>query len=99
MLGVASVKIKVEEAELAELNALLSEIEDVFGDDMSKMKDFQPTLELNQGWYSNFLTKIYAFCSEECDRHRVRLSSGWWHIIKKLNHVFASGNTHHLRRL
>ena len=38
-----------EEAESSELNALLSEFEDVFGDDMGEMKDFQAILELKQG--------------------------------------------------
>ena len=45
----ASVKIEVEEAESSELNALLSELGDVFGEDMGEIKDFQATLELTQG--------------------------------------------------
>ena len=45
-LGVASAKIEVEQVESAELNSLRSEFEDVFGDDMGNMKDFQATLQL-----------------------------------------------------
>ena len=40
-------KIEVEEAESAVLNALLSEFEEVFGDDVGEIKDFQ--VELQQG--------------------------------------------------
>ena len=74
-------KMVLEEAESAELNFLLSEFEIVFGDDMGEMKDFQATLELNQrAVHKLFSPKICAFCSEECDIHRVKSSSGCWHI-------------------
>ena len=40
-LAVARVKVEVEEIETAEVNALLSEFEEVFRNDIGKMKDFK----------------------------------------------------------
>lgn len=53
-LRVASVKVELKKAESAELNLLLSVYEDLLGDDMGEMKDFQTTLELKQGAVLNF---------------------------------------------